>query len=172
MELALFEMPVKAAVSRHTVYMRKWRKENPERVRDIKKRSAAKAHEANPERERARQRRRHAADPQKALERERRWKKNNPGLVRAKKLRRKYREQQRTPKWLDARELNAVWLNCPPRKHVDHIVPIEGITAEGYKISGLNVPWNLQYLEPTTNRQKSRRMRAVDMAICEMTRPG
>jgi len=49
--------------------------------------------------------------------------------------------------------------------HVDHIVPLDGLTAEGYWVTGLNVPWNLQYLTPAENVLKGDRMRLEDDPI-------
>ncbi len=57
--------------------------------------------------------------------------------------------QRATPKWLTAAQrlqMEAFYRECPPGMAVDHIVPIRGKT-----VSGLHVPWNLQYLDNRAN---------------------
>ena len=61
--------------------------------------------------------------------------------------------KDRTPKWVDKEEILAVYSQCPSGMHVDHIVPLKG-RIDGRPVSGLHVPWNLQYLTPEENRRK------------------
>lgn len=63
----------------------------------------------------------------------------------------KERIRQRTVKGIDLRQLLDIYKNKKDN-HVDHIIPLNHPL-----VSGLNVPWNLQYLPPEQNVFKSNR---------------
>jgi hypothetical protein len=67
-------------------------------------------------------------------------------------LRRRHAKLQRTPKWLTEehiKQLQEIIRKCPKGYEIDHIVPLQG-----KNVSGLHVPWNIQYLPKTVNRAK------------------
>jgi hypothetical protein len=66
--------------------------------------------------------------------------------------RRRSSERHATPPWVNLEELYGIWMSCPECFHVDHIHPLKGKYA-----SGLNVPWNLQYLPAAENISKHNR---------------
>ena len=70
--------------------------------------------------------------------------------------------RKKRPFWADQDAIKLFYDNRPPGMEVDHIVPLAGITADGYPVSGLHVDWNLQYLPKAEHRRKINRMRAQD----------
>lgn len=69
---------------------------------------------------------------------------------------RRARKLQATPKWLSKaqlEEIKVIYHNCPVGYHVDHIMPLKGQI-----LSGLHVPWNLQYLPGIVNKIKSNKV--------------
>lgn len=79
--------------------------------------------------------------------------KQDPKYYLAKCNKRRGVKLQRTPTWLTKEQLEAIkqiYKNCPSWAVVDHIIPLQG-----RNVSGLHVPWNLQYLTPEENKTKS-----------------
>lgn len=79
-----------------------------------------------------------------------RWKRKNKKVYNAYLSSVKKLVKQATPKWLDMKLLQIVHKNCPDGMQVDHIIPIKN-----ENVSGLNVPWNLQYLSAFDNNSKN-----------------
>lgn len=78
------------------------------------------------------------------------WKAKNWPSLKAYIAARKSRVKKQTPPWVSIEVLRGIYLGCPKGFHVDHIVPING-----RGVSGLHVPWNLQYLPAIENLRKS-----------------
>lgn len=84
------------------------------------------------------------------------WKARNPQKARGhhkntETLRRRIKGGRLLAK-KHSKEITKFYANCPPDFHVDHIVPLNGKT-----VSGLHVPWNLQYLPAHENIRKGNR---------------
>lgn len=122
------------AKEKYNAHNRKWRANNPERFAQ---------HQAL-------YRERHRED---LAEYHANWRKENWPDLKAYLAARKKRVKRQMPKWVNVVEIRAIYRNCPKGHHVDHIVPINGKT-----VSGLHVPWNLQYLPALENLRKSNKL--------------
>lgn len=148
-----------------------WSKRNPEKVKEYD----SKKHCRDRDRRNKRCRDWYASNKQAAKENNDRWRKENkerekelkklwkaanPGKVNANTAERRAQQAFATPRWLSkehkrqirefyvlAQELQ--WLSEEPLE-VDHIMPLKGENSYG-----LHVPWNLQILPRSLNRQKS-----------------
>ena len=69
---------------------------------------------------------------------------------------RELRKTNATPPWLTKQhreQMKEIYKNCPEGHHVDHIHPLN------HKLlSGLHVPWNLQYLPAVENIKKRNKL--------------
>jgi 5-methylcytosine-specific restriction endonuclease McrA len=72
--------------------------------------------------------------------------------------------KNRTPSWVNKGELLEIYANCPKGSEVDHIIPLKGL-IDGRPVTGLHVPWNLQYLTTSANRKKHNRISEKDIII-------
>lgn len=80
----------------------------------------------------------------------------------ARKYYRRKDVKEKTPPWIDLSEVLKIHAACPAGHEVDHIVPLRGL-IDGRPVSGLHVPWNLQYLTMEANRKKKNRLSESDL---------
>lgn len=80
----------------------------------------------------------------------RNWKKENPENVKTSNTKRKSKIKPIQLNALDTQRLINMYKNCPVGYQVDHILPLTH-----KNISGLHVPWNMQYLTKPENLRKS-----------------
>ena len=109
-------------------------------------------------------------NPELSRARATQWRIANPTLRSLYDIKR--RAKLANPPWVDKIAIVAFFAARPAGMHVDHIVPLgsaerSALTADGYPVSGLNVPWNLQYLSSNENSSKQARMRPEDQTLCE-----
>jgi hypothetical protein len=97
----------------------------------------------------------------------------NPTRIRLDSLFARDYQRVATPPWaIEYLDLfTEIVRNCPAGYQIDHIVPIGGrshvaYTPEGYKVSGLNVPWNIRYLSKPENPEKAQSYGRGGSRIC------
>jgi hypothetical protein len=93
------------------------------------------------------------------------FKEKHPEAYRAHLLSSRKRLKKATPKCLSKKyrsEIYQIYKNRPEGYHVDHIIPLHG-----KNISGLHVPWNLQYLPAIENLKKSNKVAIATSKIGE-----
>jgi 5-methylcytosine-specific restriction endonuclease McrA len=114
-------------------YLKNWAVENREKSNGIKRRWAEK-------------------NPEKDKECKVNYSLFNPWPSRSNSAQRRARRLQATPKWLshaDRKLIRKIYRDCPDGYEVDHVIPLQGEI-----VTGLHVPWNLQYLTMRENRRK------------------
>jgi len=144
---------------------RRYRLKNRPKARDRTRDSMHRYRRENSELELARYRFRYADNPIAVRQSVNNWQNANPDKRKEYSRNRLQREQQRTPAWVSRAELDVVYQMCPKGMHVDHIIPLDGLTVEGYPVTGLHCPANLQYLQARVNLKKHVKMRQVDHAV-------
>ena len=102
------------------------------------------------------------ANPERRQELGREWRAKNPDKTRAGTANYRERLKRATPPWVNEDELKRIRANRPDGHHVDHIVPLAG-----RNISGLNVPWNLQYLPAQESWEKGNRFVEAE-GVCHL----
>lgn len=120
------------------VYKEKWITGNPEKNQESKLKYKASHKEENKSYNKA-------------------WAQRNAGKVTAYSRNYQLLKLKRIPAWLsdqDRQSIKEFYANRPEGHHVDHIVPLQG-----KEVSGLHVPWNLQYLPATENIKKSNKLK-------------
>lgn len=95
------------------------------------------------------------SEHRKELSREsyKRIKEDRPNYYAAKRAERRAKQNQARPEWVDKEEIQEIFDSIPDDGkdyEIDHIIPLNN-----KKVSGLDVPSNLQVLERSENRKKS-----------------
>ena len=149
------------------VRAKRYREEDPERVRgkerrrywknvQKKRRQMNASRQRHLEKRRAEDRTRYHANPEPRKKQATAWARNHRVERNEIVARSRARRRKATPPWLtdDQRcQIKAFYelaASMPTPHHVDHIVPLRGRT-----VCGLDVPWNLQVIPADDNRRKS-----------------
>jgi len=85
------------------------------------------------------------------------WAVKNRHVISSHARMRGRRLKQATPDWVSMKDLLQIYSNCPAGQPVDHIV-----LPKHPLVSGLLVPWNLQYLPALINISKSNKFNGVN----------
>jgi hypothetical protein len=83
-------------------------------------------------------------------------------LARYKFALKRAKKKGAVPKWADRQKIYEVYKNCPRKKRVDHIYPLNGEL-----VSGLHVAENLQYVSQNYNQEKANKFEPE--IICKNT---
>lgn len=125
----------------------KWQKDNPEKA-NIKSLKWCKD------------------NPEKYKQKSAKWQKENPGKCNANCRKRQSAKIQATPPWLtkeDFKQIEALYIKAKElekldgiKRHVDHIVPLQGKT-----VCGLHILINLQILTAEENMNKNNKLEII-----------
>jgi hypothetical protein len=108
----------------------------------------------------------HKANYEAQLEYHRAYRAANRNVFRAHKNVARDRLKIHTPSWADRKVMHMFYMLASQLGlTVDHIVPISGVTPQGWDVSGLHVPWNLQHMTNADNMAKGNRMTERCMRI-------
>ncbi len=94
--------------------------------------------------------------PEKHALSSKKWVQNNRGRKNAGAMKRYVAKLRAVPVWLTEEqhyEIIKIYKERPKGYHVDHIIPLNG-----KNVSGLHVPWNLQYLLAVDNLRKGNKV--------------
>jgi hypothetical protein len=142
---------------RRVIYTRKWSAEHKEyfaeRYQQDKSKIRARLDAISREQKSLKNKKWYEKNKEHAKQVSAQWAKNNPHKRAATFAKYRATKLQAIPKWLSDSQLKAIesiYKSCPVGYEVDHMVPLQG-----KEVRGLHVPWNLQYLTVSDNRQKS-----------------
>jgi hypothetical protein len=153
-------------------YIKKWKKENPEKEKASDRRYEKK----NKEKLLARNKdwRKRTPEKQRAYREKRKeyfrtWRRNNSDKHNARTAIRRAGLKNATPPWLtkeQKQEMAAFYKSAKTMQifheekfHVDHIEPLKGVNENGEHVScGLHLPWNLQVLTESENCKKKNKI--------------
>lgn len=91
--------------------------------------------------------------PEISRKAEKKYLATHPEYRKAKSTGFKKKIKRNMPKWVNRKEILEIYKNRPQGYHVDHIIPLNGAN-----VSGLHVPWNLQYLPALENIKKQNKV--------------
>lgn len=99
-----------------------------------------------------------AADPARFKATQERYSKTEAGITSRRVITKNYQGRKRSQRrgrlvQTHMDETRNIYKNCPSGFEVDHVIPLQG-----KNVSGLHVPWNLQYLTVSENRRKGRKL--------------
>lgn len=95
------------------------------------------------------------------------WIASNKKILAFHAAKRRFLVFKSTPIWSDLETIKNIYEKCPNGFHVDHLIPVKGITSEGNRVSGLHVPLNLRYLPAVINISRGNRMTADEVTLVE-----